>query len=75
MNAEYHRRLRLDDYRTFDEYLRERIRRGLQAHHDHTEMLLHLQINTERLTSVTCKNSRNAIDPSDESIKPMFLKI
>ena len=43
MNAEYHRRLRLDDYRTFDEYLRERIRRGLQAHHDHTEMLLHLQ--------------------------------
>ena len=43
MNAEYHRRLRLDDYRTLDEYLRERIRRGLQAHHDHTEMLLHLQ--------------------------------
>ena len=43
MNAEYHRRLRLDDYRTFDEYLRERIRRGLQAHQDHTEMLLHLQ--------------------------------
>ena len=43
MNAEYHRRLRLEDYRTFDEYLRERIRRGLQAHHDHTEMLLHLQ--------------------------------
>ena len=43
MNAEYHRSLRLDDYRTFDEYLRERIRRGLQAHDDHTEMLLHLQ--------------------------------
>ena len=43
MNAEYHRRLRLDDYRTFDEYLREGIRRGLQAHRDHTEMLLHLQ--------------------------------
>ena len=43
MNAEYHRQLRLDDYRTFDEYLRERIRRGLQAHYDHTEMLLHLQ--------------------------------
>ena len=43
MNVEYHRQLRLDDYRTLDEYLRERIRRGLQAHHDHTEMLLHLQ--------------------------------
>ena len=38
MNAEYHRRLRLDDYRTLDEYLRERIRRGLQAHHGHTEI-------------------------------------
>ena len=38
MNAEYHRRLRVDEYRTFDEYLRERIRRGLQAHHDHTEI-------------------------------------
>ena len=43
MNAEYHRSLRLDQYRTLDEYLRECIRRGLQAHHDHTEMLLHLQ--------------------------------
>jgi len=43
MNQEYHRRLRLNDYRTLDEYLRERIRRGLQGHHDHTEMLLHLQ--------------------------------
>ena len=43
MNADYHRHLRLDDYRTLDEYLRERIRRGLQAHYDHTEMLLHLQ--------------------------------
>ena len=42
-DVEYHRSLRLDDYRTFDEYLRERIRRGLQAHRDHTEMLLHLQ--------------------------------
>ena len=43
MNEEYRRSLRLDDYRTLDEYLRERIRRGLQAHYDHTEMLLHLQ--------------------------------
>ena len=43
MNAEYHRHLRLDDYRTLDEYIRERIRRGLQAHYHHTEMLLHLQ--------------------------------
>ena len=43
MNAEYHRSLRLDQYRTFDEYLGERIRRGLQAHRDHSEMLLHLQ--------------------------------
>lgn len=43
MNAEYHRSLWLDQYRTFDDYLRERIRRGLQAHHDHTEMLIHLQ--------------------------------
>ena len=43
MNEEYHRNLRLDQFRTLDEYLRERIRRGLQAHYDHTEMLLHLQ--------------------------------
>ena len=43
MNAKYHRNLRLDQYRTFDDYLRERIRRGLQAHRDHTEMLIHLQ--------------------------------
>ena len=43
MNEEYHRSLRLEDYRTLDEYLRERIQRGLQAHYDHTEMLLHLQ--------------------------------
>ena len=43
MNGEYHRGLRLDQYRTFDDYLRERIRRGLQAHQNHTEMLLHLQ--------------------------------
>ena len=43
MNKEYHRNLRLYQYRTLDEYLRERIRRGLQAHYDHTEMLLHLQ--------------------------------
>lgn len=43
MNAEYHCSLRLDQYRTFHDYLRERIRRGLQAHHDHTEMLIHLQ--------------------------------
>ena len=43
MIAEYHRSLRLHQYLTFDEYLRERIRRELQAHHDHTRMLLHLQ--------------------------------
>ena len=43
MNAEYHRHLPLYDYRTLDEYLRERIRRGLRAHYHHTEMLLHLQ--------------------------------
>lgn len=43
MNAEYHCSLRLDQYRTFDDYLRERIPRGLQAHQDHTEMLLHPQ--------------------------------
>lgn len=33
MNAEYHCTLRP----TFDDYLRERIRRGLQSHYDHTE--------------------------------------
>lgn len=43
MNAEYHRSLRLDQYRTFDDYLGERIQQSLQAHHDHTEMLIHLQ--------------------------------
>lgn len=43
MNAKCYRSLRLDQYRTFDDYLRERIRRGLQAHHDHTEMFIHLQ--------------------------------
>ena len=43
MNAEYHRSLRLHQYQTFDEYLRECVRRRLQAYHDHTKMLLHLQ--------------------------------
>ena len=43
MNAKYHHSLRLDQYRSFDDYLRESIRRGLQAHHDHTKMLSHLQ--------------------------------
>ena len=33
------------------------------------------KINTERLTNATCKTWRNAIDPSDEHNKPMFLNL
>ena len=43
MNADYHSTLQVDQVRTFDDYLRERIRRGLQAHHDYIELLTHMQ--------------------------------
>ena len=43
MNLEYWKELDLHECTTFDEYLRERIRRGLRAGYNQLDLQIHLQ--------------------------------
>ena len=43
MNAECHTTIDHHDFRTIEDYLRERIRRGLRAGYVYIQLLIHLQ--------------------------------
>ena len=72
MNAEYHQRLRLDDYVPLTSISENASDEGCKPTTITPRCSFTCKINTERFTNVTCKTWRNAIDPSDENNKAMF---